>query len=58
MLAVRRHLFTYLLLTAALLLAVPAVLHSGQTHRHKAAVIGYCVGVWADPDIAATVCLP
>ena len=56
-LAVRRHLFAYLLLTVALLLAVPAVLHAAQPHRQKAALIGWCVDVdWG--GTGATVCLP
>ena len=58
MLAIRRHLLTYLLLAAALLLAMPAVLHSGGGHKQKAAVIGWCVDVYPQPDIGATVCLP
>ena len=57
MLAVRQHLFAYLLLLAAVLLAAPAVLHATQAHKQKAAVIGWCVGGYVD-DIGATVCLP
>ena len=56
-LAVRRHLFAYLLLTVALLLAVPAVLHAAQPHRQKAALIGWCVYAYVD-GTGATVCLP
>ena len=55
--AVRRHLFAYLLLTVALLLAVPAVLHAVQPPKQKAAIIGWCVDVdWG--GTGATVCLP
>jgi hypothetical protein len=57
MLALRRHLFAYLLLTVAFLLAVPTVLHASRTGSEKAAVIGQCVGAYVD-DIGATVCLP
>ena len=57
MLAVRQHLLACLLLVAAVLLAVPAVLHATQSPKQKAAVIGWCVGGYVD-DIGATVCLP